>query len=247
MPQPEAAPTGTLVAETPPPLDLSVDRSGQEEHDARRSYSYFGPGRLLTLGVAALSLLTFKGVASPAPVQAAVSPAAEGAPRAKPHCVDSDIAVCYWKVVKTRHVDGTHRHPWIDCVRFGRSRYVQHVTCSIAKSKSDTVSAQVTGGVEVGFGKLSAAVGYNVTKTTTVTASETIDVPKKTPPGVIQWAGFFGDRREVKQEYQPCYQNAPGRFGRCEPQPHPSNDNLAHAFTERYLSPVFRARRHRQH
>lgn len=222
-------------------------------------------GRLLAMGVAtALSAMALEGVvhseraeATSAPVTSFEDSLSEpnipelsadfrmpgvlaNTAEVKPSCSDfPKIAVCYWKVRKVDNVPGVNQHPWTDCVRFKKSRLVQHITCSIAKSKSNSVTAEVGGKVTAKLADISSKVGYNVTKTTTLTTSDTVDVPKRTS-GTVQWAAVYGNRKRVTQEYMPCFQTSPGYFDRCVPQVHPKGRNLAYAYTEKYNSPVFR-------
>jgi hypothetical protein len=158
----------------------------------------------------------------------------------KPTCPNFGYAaICAWKVIKVENVSGTDQHPWIDCVRFRKSRLTQHITCLISNSKSNSVTAEVGGSAQVGFAALSAKVGYNVTRTTTLATSDTVDVPRRTA-GVVQWAPVYGSLKKVTQENETCYETAPGVYDTCVQEQHPKSVNLAYASTEKFSSPVFR-------
>jgi hypothetical protein len=127
-------------------------------------------------------------------------------------------------------------------VSFDKSRHTATATCALGQSHSTTVTATLTGTLEVPKATLSAAVGYQVQDTSSVTASYTATIPPHRS-GKIQWAPVFSQRRKVRQQRTTCQWLPVGRvqYGRlkCNTQP----DNVfRYVYTERYSHPRFRVR-----
>jgi hypothetical protein len=148
---------------------------------------------------------------------------------------------CLWKWKITR-VSPTHsrRGAWHTCVSFARSKHTTSATCALGQSRSTTVTATLTGTLEVPRGTLSAAVGYSVQQTSSVTASYTATIPPH-HAGVIRWAPVFGHRRHVQQRRWTCVWHPVGRnpyaYRTC------SADNVyRYVYTELYSHPRFRVR-----
>lgn len=148
---------------------------------------------------------------------------------------------CLWKWNITRVTHARSRHgAWHDCVSFSRSRHTAQATCALGQSRSTTVTATLTGTLEVPRGTLSAAVGYQVQQTSSVTASYTATIPPHRS-GVIRWAAVFTQRRKVQQRRSTCVWHQVGRnpyaYRTC------SADNVyRYVYTERYSHPRFRVR-----
>lgn len=142
-----------------------------------------------------------------------------------------------WKVSRVTHARPRHGR-FRDCVAFSRSQHQATATCSLGKSRSTTVTATLTGSLEVPRGALSAAVGYQVQETSSVTASYSALIPAH-HSGVIQWSPVFNDRRKVQQQRSTCtwYASRRSYAYRCEP-----DAVYRYVFTERYSHPRFRVR-----
>src|SRR3954452_1202844 len=125
---------------------------------------------------------------------------------------------------------------WRDCVGFRASRYGADVTCSIGRAASHTVTTSVSGTREVALGSLSVSVGYQVERTTTVTASYTAHVAAH-HAGRIQWAPVFMQRYKVAQRRWLCRRGWRSTVWQCERN---SRGRVRHAFTERYGYPTYR-------
>lgn len=201
----------------------------------------------IVIGVAALSALTFSGEDKSGEVSAASEPEAIAATpptamAAKTQCEKefSSGSICYWKVRKIYNLKRNHRHRYRTCTEVGKGNLKSHLTCSLSKSKSNTVKAEIGGTLKVGVGELSSKVGYDVSKTTTVTASFTTDVPKRTAAAII-WAPIYGSRKRVVQEWQECIQTSRGNYNRCFPARRPKRKHLRNAYTEKYKHHKFRA------
>lgn len=147
--------------------------------------------------------------------------------------------VCYWMVRQVQDYPGENRHEWNPCIRIEKAKATQTMQCSITKSNSKTVSAEINGKILAKVGDISAKVGYSITKTNSVTASASATV-RRGYSGEIKWAALFGNRKKVIQEYQPCRQSFRRKFEWCEPQKHPKPYNLSYLITEKYQSPVFK-------
>jgi hypothetical protein len=193
-------------------------------------------GRLLryTLAVGIVSttalLMTGFGVGVKTPTAGAVT------------CSNSPSTLsCFyrWKITRVTHARVRHGR-WRDCVSFGKSKHTATATCALGESHSTTVTATLTGSLEVPKGTLSAAVGYQVQDTSTVTASYTATIPPHRA-GVIRWAPVFTHRRKVQQRRWTCTWVPVGRnpyaYYKC------AADNVfRYVYTERYSHPRFRVR-----
>jgi len=107
-----------------------------------------------------------------------------------------------WRITRVTHAR-VRRGRWRNCVSFAKSKHSAQATCSLGESRSTTVTATVTGSLEVPEGQSSAAVGYNVQQISTVTASYTATIPAHRS-GLIQWAPMFTRRRKVQQRQWTC-------------------------------------------
>jgi hypothetical protein len=144
-----------------------------------------------------------------------------------------------WKITRVTRARARHGG-WRDCVSFARSKHTAQATCALGQSHSTTVTATLTGSLEVPRGTLSAAVGYQVQQTSSVTASYTATIPAHRA-GKIQWSPVFTHRRKVQQRRWTCRWVQVGRnpyaYRKC------SADNVyRYVFTELYSHPRFRVR-----
>jgi hypothetical protein len=140
-----------------------------------------------------------------------------------------------WRITRVTHARSRHGK-WRTCVSFARSSHSAQATCTLGQSRASTVTATLTGSLMVPKGQLSAAVGYQVQQTSTVTASYSPVIPAHRS-GVIQWAPVFTHRRKVQQRQWTCRYMRPPVPMTCE-----ANNVYRYVFTERYSHPRFRVR-----
>ena len=147
---------------------------------------------------------------------------------------------CYhqWRITRVTHAPARHGK-WHSCVSFSKSTHSAQATCSLGQSRSTTVTASITGSLQVPKASLSAAVGYQVQQTSSVTASYTATIPAH-HSGVIQWAPVFTSRRKVQQRQWTCRYSKYG-FHTCNKDP---NNVFRYVYTEKYSHPRFRVRYH---
>lgn len=107
-----------------------------------------------------------------------------------------------WKITRVTHARA-RRGAWHDCVSFAKAPHSAWATCALGRSRSTAVTATLTGNLEVPRRTLSAAVGYQVQQTTSVTASYTATIPAH-HSGVIRWSAVFTQRRKVQQRRWTC-------------------------------------------
>jgi len=146
-----------------------------------------------------------------------------------------------WKITRVSRAHARHG-AWHTCVSFAKQPHTASATCALGSSRSTTVTATLTGTLEVPRGTLSAAVGYQVQQTSSVTASYTATIPAH-HSGVIRWSPVFTQRRKVQQRRWTCVWHQVGRnpyaYRTC------SADNVyRYVYTERYSHPRFRVRYH---
>jgi hypothetical protein len=146
-----------------------------------------------------------------------------------------------WKITRVTHARA-RRGAWHNCVSFAKAPHTASATCALGRSRSTTVTATLTGNLEVPRGTLSAAVGYQVQQTTSVTASYTATIPAH-HSGVIRWSAVFTQRRKVQQRRWTCVWHQVGRnpyaYRTCA-----ADGVYRYVYTERYSHPRFRVRYH---
>jgi hypothetical protein len=99
------------------------------------------------------------------------------------------------------------------------------VTCALSKTTSTTVSGSLTVTVKAA----SAAVGYQVQKSYSVTGSETY-TPKRIKSGQIRWRETYHTNKVTQKEYMcPLH-------GTCQ---YTNPVKTAYAYTHKYTSPNF--------
>jgi hypothetical protein len=146
-----------------------------------------------------------------------------------------------WKITRVTHARARHGK-WHDCLSFAKSPHTASADCQLGRSRSTTVTATLTGTLEVPRGTLSAAVGYQVQQTSSVIASYTAVIPAH-KSGVIQWSPVFTHRRKVQQRRWTCVWHPVGRnphaYRTCA-----ADDVYRYVYTELYSHPRFRVRYH---
>ncbi|GCB51432.1 hypothetical protein SNL152K_8788 [Streptomyces sp. NL15-2K] len=130
-----------------------------------------------------------------------------------------------WKVT---HVGKAYRTygKWKTCVVFSKERTPHTVTCSLSKTTSTTVSGSLTVSVKA----MSAAVGYQVQKSYSVTGGESYTADKS-KSGRIQWREAYRTNKVTEKKYMcPLH-------GSCN---YTGPIGTAYAYTHKYVAPNFR-------
>jgi hypothetical protein len=195
------------------------------------------PRRLLRCGLAAIAVssIALLMAGSGVGVQTTTASAAGSACKNGFH----SFPTCFYLWHVTRVTRARTRHGrWRSCVSFAQSKHTAQATCSLGSSRSTTVTTTLTGSLEVPRGQLSAAVGYQVQQTSSVTASYTASIPAH-HAGVIQWAPLFNNRRKVQQRRSTCrwYASRRSYASKCT-----LDAVYRYVYTEQYSHPRFRVR-----
>jgi hypothetical protein len=92
---------------------------------------------------------------------------------------------------------------WTDCTKVSKSSVARSVGCT----KTTSIASGVTGNIGVSDGVMSANVGFSVTATTSIAASESFNVPKN-QTGYIQFRAVYLSRDVHWAQYRCTAQGA---------------------------------------